>query len=414
MLATKQVRIPKLKFHKPSGRYLVALPSLTGKPEYVYLGKDQTAAERQYQALIVRTFGRVTLTAPQNSEPKANGSRLNFLGKTQEGMFPDLSEAFAAVSRKAKAAARPSEPKAPAPAKPSGMTVEEAYERYLSQIVAPAQRNGETKGAEERLGGIRKAFGERPIDSLTISELLDWRKRLAAQYAPVTTNHYLVAARGLLRFSAAMGWRQPLPLELVKNIRTPPPKDKSWTPDRLRMTLNRCQRADPYLYCWMSVGFLTLTRPSETHRMMFDILSGAGTWHEEGVYVLQEHKTATRSHMPRYIPVCPTAMALIERCKTLRPKKLRDAAKREFPIPYGDWNAYSRACVKQSGEPPHALRHSSATYLIRSGTARSTVDEMLGHQPPNGRVSIIYMHDGAMQGWRTEAENKLTKYLPKE
>lgn len=50
-------KLPKLKFHKPSGRFLVALPTGKGKYEYVYFGKEQAEAERDYKALIRNTFG---------------------------------------------------------------------------------------------------------------------------------------------------------------------------------------------------------------------------------------------------------------------------------------------------------------------------------------------------------------------
>lgn len=53
----RRPKLPKLKFHKPSGRFLVALPTGKGKYEYVYFGKDRAAAERDYKTLITNTFG---------------------------------------------------------------------------------------------------------------------------------------------------------------------------------------------------------------------------------------------------------------------------------------------------------------------------------------------------------------------
>jgi hypothetical protein len=44
---------PKLRYHKPSGQYLVALPTTDGKTKYVYLGRDDKAAQLRYDALVV-------------------------------------------------------------------------------------------------------------------------------------------------------------------------------------------------------------------------------------------------------------------------------------------------------------------------------------------------------------------------
>lgn len=398
--ASRQRRIPKLKYHKPSRQYLVSLPTRSGKPEYVYLGKDQTAAERQYQALIVRTFGQPQEVGSLSGGDGKRTAQTKLFGQKPRGMFPDL-EIFSPNRVQA------------APAKKGAVTVNQAKARLLSQIVAPSVRDGNTRDVDYRLTHFTDKFGERSIADIDLPELLDWRKDMAAKFSAATTNHAITETRRLLRYATGMGWRAPLQLDMLKGVPTPAPKDKSWKPDKLKAVLGRCLRNDPYLYCWMSVGFLTLTRPSETYRMMADILTGQECWHEEGIYLLQSHKTATKSKLPRYIPVCPTAMALIERAKREKPLPLCMRGKGEGELPWGDWNAYSKGCGKASGEAPHPLRHTSATLLIRSGTARSTVDEMLGHQPPNGRVSIIYMHDGAMQGWRTEAEAKLTNFLPK-
>lgn len=73
---TTAAATPKLRFHKPSGQYLVALPMTDGKSKYVYLGRDEKAAQLRYDALVVG----VAPAAPQPAPTVPTAPRVNLKG----------------------------------------------------------------------------------------------------------------------------------------------------------------------------------------------------------------------------------------------------------------------------------------------------------------------------------------------
>lgn len=201
-------------------------------------------------------------------------------------------------------------------------------------------------------------FGQTPIGSITTRDLLGFRTRIAGKYKASTVNQYLGAARRLLEWSAALGYREPIDVRSVKFLRTPPPKPRSWTIKHINELLSQARRCDEQVFLWSAVQYLGVMRPSEVARL----INGQGEWEQEGVFVPGTDKTFQKTGFQRRLIISPSGMIFLNRCEP------RWRSQRTF------WCGAKRTM----GCGTHQFRHSAAQHLVDIH-GYETAKWLLGH-----------------------------------
>lgn len=326
--------IPKFRFHKASGQYLVALPNGDGKPKYLYLGKNLEAAEARYEAEIAK------LPTENGHEPRKGAPVL-----------------FAAVS------------------------VAQAAEALIEYVCA---EKPSTAKERRRLNGqclrlFVEKHGNRSIADISTDDLESLRSELSATLAPKTCNHYLGTVKRLMKYAAYKGWREPMELSFIRRLPVPAPKPKHFKTDELSKMLSMAEaktyRSDDDnamqpLYNSLRIQLLGALRPSEVVRLLLREFEEV----EKGVYMLHKGKTDDSASMRRFV---------------LLPK-LGQQLLKATTVNYAEPRAYLFQTKRATKRTPHRLRHTGA-YLLHRMPERATreeVDIILGHYP--NRVSATY------------------------
>lgn len=166
---TTAAETPKLRFHKPSGQYLVALPTKDGKPKYVYLGRDERAAQLRYDALVV---GMAPM-APQPAPTVPTAPKVNFKATVT------VRQAAAAL-----------------------------VEYNVSQHPNRAQRT--RLWSNVCLKPIVSKYGDNPIGFLETDHLEELQRELAKTLANKTVNDYVGMTKRMEKYAAFKKWRAPM------------------------------------------------------------------------------------------------------------------------------------------------------------------------------------------------------------
>lgn len=236
---------------------------------------------------------------------------------------------------------------------------------------------------------FEEKYGDRSIADLTPPDFLAYRAYLSSNFKPSTSAAYLHAAKRLVLWTAAMGYRKPLDLSVVKPPRQAAPKDKSWSEAEVAAFLTKAAEYDKGVYLWQAVQYLGAMRPTEILRLV----KGEGRWVAEGVFVPDESKTYRKNGVPRHLIVCPTAMALLSK------------AEKRWTIIQTYWQASNTA----TGVGPHRYRHSAASHLVKAGASYDQVRLVLGHY--DYRNTMIYARPD-WQALRMLTEKLLTPNVP--
>lgn len=194
-----------------------------------------------------------------------------------------------------------------------------------------------------------------------------------------TIAHELASVKSLCRWAAAMGFMQPMALDLIQPPDLPDPRPRGYTlADAKRMHRLAPEHLKPYIL----MTWLTACRPTEAVRLglgLFDWLDdreevpanqqrARERW---GLAKLHHKASKTPNRIILFSPAALTALARIDGR-------------------YRRTDSYSTACDRHcDGMRPHFLRHGSAQYMgQRLRAARADVDTVLGHVP--SRVSRAY------------------------
>lgn len=187
-------------------------------------------------------------------------------------------------------------------------------------------------------------------------------------YKPKTTNHDLIAVRGMLRWAASLEIIPPIELSGVKNLPVGPTLHRRIPAETVRAAI---RDADERVRPWLAVNYLACLRPSEVVSVVHD----RGTWLEEGVFVLDRGKMDHKVAIRRHCILSECAMGWLEQCEP-RWSKL---------------DSYSAAARRSCPIRPKQLQKCAAQHLRDQGVPRDDVDTLLGHV--HSRVSVTYFHE---------------------
>jgi integrase len=338
---TTAAATPKLRFHKPSGQYLVALPTTDGKPKYVYLGRDEKAAQLRYDALVVGTVPM----APQPAPTVPTAPRVNLKGTVT------VRQAASAM-----------------------------VEYNVSQHPNRAQRT--RLWSNVCLKAIVDRYGDKPISFLETDHLEELQRDLAKTLANKTVNDYVGMVKRMVKYAAFKKWRAPMETSFLRPMAKPAPRPKHYSLETLQEMFSKA-RDKKYrggydqkrgtVYAAIRLQLLTAARPSE----MVTLVSGDYEIVEPGAYLLGKSKTENSSSYPRHLVLCKEAEELLKLCA-------------------GAWKspmAYLFAVKRATKRVPHNLRHTGAFFLHRMDerASREQTDVFLGHyERCASRVSLTY------------------------
>ena len=214
--------------------------------------------------------------------------------------------------------------------------------------------------------------GGKLVSDISVDDLEAYKTKLQADgYAPKSVNHFMAAAKRLLRYSAFRGWRAAIELSFIRSVRLPSPPPKQLSLQDVDAWLKAASSQHEQLNLWLRVQLATAARPSEVIRLA----RKEGSWTEAGIFCFNKGKTNKKVAHPRCLAI---------------PKELLPAVEAMQPR----WNSqasYAQACNAAFNSGSHRLRHTGAHLLHRlpgEKVSREETDVFLGHYP--AYVSLVY------------------------
>jgi integrase len=275
------------------------------------------------------------------------------------------------------------------------MTLGQALEVVLDRIEKDPNLKPKTKrNAAERGKALRRAWPglERlNIRDVTRQECLTWARDVAAKASPTRFNQFVRLLRWAFDVAVEFGIRTENSANAIEWVREKPKQLRLPEPQQFESLVNAVHTCG-----WVDgiesarfVEFLAYTgcRLGEAVNVRWedvDFASGR-------LAVRGDPETGTKNGLVRFVPLNPTARALLERIRADRPAEpptatvLRQKDCRK---------ALANAC-KRIGIPKmthHDLRHLFATRCIESGVDIPTVSRWLGHKDGGALAMRVYGH----------------------
>jgi integrase len=289
------------------------------------------------------------------------------------------------------------------PADPSPeLTVGELIELYLAD--AEDRLRGNTyRVVSSYLKDFHKRLGRRRVRDLQTHHVTTWVRQYPT-WNHNTRNHVLSRITALLRWGVSQGHvaTNPVPV-LPKPAKTSRGATALIAEDHHRTLL---AAAPPYLRDVLLTLHQTGCRPCEVLSV-----SAADCDLDQGVWVLDDHKTAGVTGKPRVVYLTPDVMNLCRELAARHPTGplFRRASGKPFPPAY-----YLARLVRQLrrrlGLPesitPYGNRHSWATRALTAGVPDALVAELLGHRG-TAMLHKHYSHLGAKTRALREALNRV-------
>lgn len=224
-------------------------------------------------------------------------------------------------------------------------------------------------------------------------------------FAPRTINKTVRTAKSLLTYAADMGYTSAYSFRQVKGLPLDARRRIDRTPEQVVAFIVACEKADPRLYPWLRLAYLTAARPIELVRMML----AQGQWelesaHGGGAVWRCLNKSVRKTGDFRYISLTAHCKALLLegwRLRAMPPKDLRSRGVNS--------QSALQVAVRSAARSPggmHFLRHSAATHLAQQGLAPADISLALGHWPP-GEWQIY-----AREDWKRPLEVLARLTLP--
>lgn len=260
------------------------------------------------------------------------------------------------------------------------LTVVELAERFLAEYAA----EGRAETARKFRGHLARFLavtGRLRADELSLRVLTAWRADLVGlmqpprKLAPRTINHDIGAVKTLLKWAAERELAPPIALGALRKVPAPPPRFDRLTREQVLGMVDRAERADRDLACYVALTYLCVMRPSETVRVvlgMGDFVPVAmpdGTVHPRGVFVLPEHKTVRRVSHPRHVIFSDEALIWFD---SVRPRWKR-------------LDSFSAKCVSICERGPKLLQKAACWHLQLAGVPEEDIDLIQGHAVPGVR-----------------------------
>ena len=233
-------------------------------------------------------------------------------------------------------------------------------------------------------GRLLPAFGEKPLDRITHTEVRLWFDRFS-RAAPGNANNALKLLRQILNLAVARGHLQSNPARDIRPNRRPKLTRFLSTEEiaRLHRVLDECSGRESEAQAdIIRLLLLTGCRRNEIVRLRWAEVNG-------DTLVLGETKTG-----PRTVPLNARARAILER----QPRgespfvfpSPRDPSKLRGPH-LGLWYRVRREAGIEDVRL-HDLRHTHASHAVMNGVPVPVVSRLLGHS--NTRMTLRYAHLG--------------------
>jgi integrase len=224
---------------------------------------------------------------------------------------------------------------------------------------------------------LREAVGDIDLRTLT-PEKIDRFKTvcLTRKASPITVNGYLRHIKGALTYAMDNGLLEKKPKIKMLRANQESIAERIISPDNLKSILAAATSQDPDFGRYLTVLLWTGGRRREILKL---------TWQEVSLDRKSVLLTRTKGKRDRRVPLLSGAIVALESIK-------KDLG-RVFP----DWHPdtvskWFHEIAKGLGIKArlHDLRHSAATYMLKSGIAIQIVKEIMGHAHLS--TTMIYSH----------------------
>lgn len=223
---------------------------------------------------------------------------------------------------------------------------------------------------------LREAVGNVQLKSLSGAKIDEFKRVCLARHAkPQTVNGYLRHIKAALSYAMDNGLIDKRP-----KIKTVPVdrgllKDRIVSPANLIKLLEAAKKADVDLWRYFTFLLWTGARRSEALCLQWQDVDL-----DRGVCRLRK----TKGRRDREIPLIPAVIETLTPSKDIGPVFMQhhaDTVSKHFK---------KAALACGLGARLHDLRHSAATYMLRSGIALEVVQAILGHEHIS--TTMIYAH----------------------
>ena len=212
------------------------------------------------------------------------------------------------------------------------------------------------------------------------SELMTTEYQIGHQFRPrqaATINKYVIILSGLMT-TAMKEWQiiSSNPCQQIKKLKEPKGRTRYLTHDEIKLLLDACQKSKmAYLYPIVVIALSTGARRSEILKLK---------WKD---VMFDEHRLIfedTKNGDTRSVPLCGNAYSMLAQMKN-ESGKIHD-----FDLVFQgrikgkvfDFKKAWKTALKTAGIQDfrfHDLRHTAATYLLRTGIGLIPLSEILGH-----------------------------------
>ena len=257
---------------------------------------------------------------------------------------------------------------------------------------------------------------DRPIDAISMEDVVTWRNAEAARVRSKTVNHRLKAVRALFKAAMAEGFVTANPADGLKPMRTPTREKRArrpFTREEIRKVLAACDQTWKLMTL---AGLQTGQRLGDLARMDWAELDlNAGVWEVttgktghrlriplsgELVTELAAHKNAAGGNLKKGA-VFPDLVEKLARSKEkvgMLSNAFSDVLFRAGLRRYSPFDRISKGGKKaqlvESGSNRreqqelsfHSLRHTARTWLEESGQPKAVIDALIGHEGDTGKI----------------------------
>jgi integrase len=281
----------------------------------------------------------------------------------------------------------------------TSVTVREAFDKFIASKGAEGLRPMSVDGLRSRCGRFADDFTDRPICTLTTSDVSDWllnltdtRQKIEEKEAPrpvalLTKKNYRRDISTLFSFAKARGWIESNPVDLAPKVRPPKQRPGVLTPTNTEKFFSSLQRLAPALQPFWALRFFAGIREQEVLRMdwaMIDMKAGE----------VHLPDTVTKTGHDRTVAILPALKAMLEPfAGSCGPICAASSMARRHAL---------EKVEKDSGIrlPKNAARHSFATYHLMAFRHAGETSIQLGH---GGSPDMLHRH---YKGLATEKDAK--------
>lgn len=245
--------------------------------------------------------------------------------------------------------------------------------------------------AMPRLTGFIQWAGEQGAmypDQVKPILLEDYRHELLGRGSqPITANRHLEVIRAFFNRLHAWQMIDRSPVDRLEMQKVHKSEIRILTDEELQLLLVSC-KVDPELFDVIFLAIQTGMRRGEIERLKWEDVKSDGI-----------HLPITKSFRPRTIPYAAGVQDMLTRRRTTKPIQAVYVFDNGDGTPISGNVWYHRlrdqyAKLGITGADFHALRHTFASRLIRSGANIKVVQSLMGHADISTTMQYIHLYDG--------------------